>query len=142
MLKTCTKCNESKELGEFPLGKKYRDGHRPECKSCNAAYYRSYYAKNPDRYKEKSRNYAHYKRHRLTDEQYSSLLAKHDGLCHLCLEAPATHIDHDHNCCSGNRSCGKCVRGILCSSCNTALGLFKDNRDTIARIESYLAALT
>ena len=38
-------------------------------------------------------------------------------------------IDHDHNCCSGEMAhtgnqkiCGKCVRGVICSSCNKAEG--------------------
>src|SRR4029077_2130187 len=31
-------------------------------------------------------------------------------------------VDHDHNCCPGAHSCGKCIRGILCGTCNSALG--------------------
>lgn len=31
-------------------------------------------------------------------------------------------VDHDHACCNGGTSCGRCVRGILCSSCNMSLG--------------------
>jgi hypothetical protein len=32
------------------------------------------------------------------------------------------YIDHDHNCCKGHNSCGRCVRAVLCSSHNTAVG--------------------
>jgi hypothetical protein len=48
--------------------------------------------------------------------------AQHNG-CKLCGEPLVNFvIDHDHACCSGRRSCGKCVRGLLCVSCNAGLG--------------------
>jgi recombination endonuclease VII len=35
-------------------------------------------------------------------------------------------IDHDHACCPDEDfSCRKCVRGLPCLSCNTALGLIE-----------------
>jgi|11_taG_2_1085331.scaffolds.fasta_scaffold00036_19 hypothetical protein len=35
-------------------------------------------------------------------------------------------LDHDHTCCpTGGKSCGKCVRGVICQQCNTAEGYIK-----------------
>lgn len=37
------------------------------------------------------------------------------------------------------KSCGKCVRAILCSPCNTGLGLFKEDVDLLKRAAALLA---
>jgi hypothetical protein len=47
-------------------------------------------------------------------------------------------VDHDHACCPGERSCGKCVRAILCMNCNNALGCVRDNIEILRKMISYL----
>jgi hypothetical protein len=50
-------------------------------------------------------------------------------------------IDHDHACDAGHpikQGCDKCFRGILCSSCNGALGLVRDDVDRLLALASYL----
>jgi hypothetical protein len=35
-------------------------------------------------------------------------------------------VDHDHSCCPGRQTCGKCVRGLICRQCNTAFGVLTE----------------
>ena len=66
----------------------------------------------------------------LSLEQYNDLLKRQNNCCALCKlpfgnEAP--RVDHDHRCCPGKKSCGKCVRGLLHNNCNRVLGFLKDD---------------
>jgi Recombination endonuclease VII len=66
-------------------------------------------------------------RYGLTPEKFDRLLEVQGNSCGMCHGPFAAggpiFVDHDHACCPGGRaSCGKCVRGLLCLSCNTALG--------------------
>lgn len=47
-------------------------------------------------------------------------------------------VDHDHSCCPGGASCGECVRGLLCSNCNIAAGMLRDDPDTARAMVKYL----
>lgn len=49
-------------------------------------------------------------------------------------------VDHDHTCCPGINTCGACVRGVICSPCNTAIGSFADDPEVIERAAAYLRA--
>jgi hypothetical protein len=76
----------------------------------------------------------------LTVEQLDNLLAL--NACAACgSDAPGPRgwqVDHDHACCAGHGSCGSCVRGLLCMSCNTAIGLAGDDPDRLLAMATYI----
>ena len=79
-------------------------------------------------------------RFNLGPDKFLELMSK--DKCDICsreIDAFTSHIDHDHTCCESTRkSCGNCIRGVLCSQCNMALGLFKDSITTLMAAVSYL----
>lgn len=70
----------------------------------------------------------------ITAEQQEALFSMHDGMCHLCKERKAQHIDHDHN--TGQ------IRGALCPQCNSGLGMFGDTIEGLQRALNYLAGVS
>ena len=73
-------------------------------------------------------------------EQYDSMVAAQENKCAICIKVvDDLCVDHDHNCCPGSKSCGKCVRGLLCQTCNSGLGFFKDSSDMLKSADSYLS---
>lgn len=68
-------------------------------------------------------------------EQWDSILTNQGGKCAICRSPNPTtkqgwHTDHCHK-------TGK-VRGILCKSCNVALGEVKDRIDVVKNMLEYL----
>lgn len=68
-------------------------------------------------------------RYKLMTSDFKRLLeARH---CYGCDQTIPTsdqvHFDHDHGCCPGNNTCGRCLRGTLCRSCNITLGKYRDH---------------
>lgn len=70
-------------------------------------------------------------RYGLTQQGFDRIMAGQDYACGMCRnpfdDGAKICIDHDHACCpvppgTQTRCCGKCVRGLLCFRCNTALG--------------------
>lgn len=64
------------------------------------------------------------------------------GICSICErsdEFANMHIDHDHACCpAGGKTCGRCVRGLICRRCNMGIGLFGDSPMALERAAKYL----
>lgn len=85
--------------------------------------------------------------YKMTPEQWQALLNRQNDVCAICgnKETITTKgkllrlaIDHDHNCCSGDKTCGKCIRGLICSSCNNGIGRFKDNPALLRAAAEYI----
>lgn len=72
----------------------------------------------------------------LTPEDVESMYLQQKNLCKLCQtpldrsRSRATAIDHCHE-------TGK-VRGILCTSCNTSLGVFRESIPLLERVIDYI----
>ena len=137
MFKICSKCGEEKNIDLFAKGGKYADGRRSYCKKCHSSYVTGYIKDNPSKRSKQNPN-RKFKRHGLSEEQYNKLFNLYDGKCHACQDRDGNNIDHDHSCCPGPYSCGKCVRGVLCNQCNTSLGLMNDDVDKIKKLIQYI----
>lgn len=72
-------------------------------------------------------------RYGITPEELDSMLTKADNKCELCskvFSGREPHVDHNH-------TTGK-VRGLLCNSCNTGLGHFKEDPELLRKAISYI----
>jgi hypothetical protein len=81
----------------------------------------------------------------LTPEAYDALLKSQGGCCAICGSPDPRNggqlrwaVDHDHACCAGKKTCGRCVRALLCHPCNQGLGLFGDDPVRLRAAAAYL----
>jgi uncharacterized protein (DUF924 family) len=68
----------------------------------------------------------------MTPDEYAQRLAAQNGVCAVCegnRSTKALGVDHDHK--TG------LARGLLCSNCNSALGLMDDNATLIRKLAEY-----
>ncbi len=121
--KQCRSCKDWFPESEFTIVRRNSDGLAYYCRRCTR-----------DRHLKDT--------HNISSKQFEELASAQGGCCAICGDCDALlHVDHDHGCCPGKGSCGKCVRGLLCSSCNLGLGKLRDDvsrlRSAIAYLEKY-----
>jgi hypothetical protein len=133
MTKNCSKCNEEKELSEFNKSKNGKFQKRADCKICQR---KAAVIRNKITYDSKVKWKRTIKDNfNLTIEDYNNMFENQNGCCLICKRHQTDFkkrlaVDHCHE--SGK------IRGLLCSSCNTALGLFKDSVDSLTSAIEYL----
>lgn len=115
-MRTCIECKAEQPLEKFlPIkrGKyNYRDSRCDECRRIACI----------------CRNMA------ITRAEYDELEVASDGICFMCQRkfGPTVGMAVDHCHSTGH------LRSAICGSCNTGLGLFRDNPDALERAVAYL----
>lgn len=132
--KWCPSCNQFKSLLEYDYSKHSKLKVQTYCRVCLCDKKKDY--RTSSNYKRVRREWDLLSKYRLTWDMYLQILDSQGGKCPICAvpldskDARRAVVDHCH-------STGK-VRGVLCSSCNTSLGKFRDSVEILERAIQYL----
>jgi hypothetical protein len=161
-LRRCTKCGEWKIAisDNFAIATMQSpDGLIAQCKSCVRTIQQEHYGLDANFSQKKRQQASDYywigddqrrkdmrlrQTHNITLNRYFEILDEQGGKCRnpACgvfhTEDRYLNVDHDHACCPGSKSCGQCVRGLLCMACNSAAGFVGDDPELLLGLVSYL----
>lgn len=131
----CYSCR-AKEQNCIECGRQFT-GIRKKCNSCKSV---------------KGNELKRDNRYGFTPGEYDAMFILQQGLCAICHrpEKAITRsgrsyklvVDHDHGCCPGEKSCGKCVRGLICRNCNVLLGMAEDSIAVLRNAMNYILAFS
>jgi len=125
VIKTCSKCKQSKfDWCYYRKG----NGYQTWCKDCKRG---DYFTKKA-RYSKLDRRRYLKKKYGISEEVFNWMLKKQYNACAVCDKEAKLVIDHDH--------ATGVIRGLLCTKCNTALGLLGDDKESLFKMILYLGA--
>lgn len=129
--KWCMHCVPPKErlVADFYRRKASKDGLSNRCKECESRGHQSYYkrirTKSIHRKSKLRLNY------NISIAQWNKMYREQGGACGVCKRTGhKLVVDHNHK--TGM------PRELLCSSCNTGLGFFKEDVDLLQQAINYL----
>ena len=125
---TCTRGHDMSVYRKFhPNGDSY-------CSACKKIRYKKFCKEQPDRLARYNRVSKLRKAYGIDIKGYNAILDAQGGVCAICkcecLSGRHLAVDHDHE--TGD------VRGLLCSRCNTAIGLLRDDETLFTKAIEYL----
>jgi hypothetical protein len=123
--KECSKCWQIKTVDNFTNNKISPDSLSAWCKQCTNDRTKIWSKENKLHCRDATYSRKLKREYGLSIKDYDDLLTKQGGVCAICGtkngNANGIRLSVDHNHITNE------IRGLLCSSCNTALGLFKDS---------------
>ena len=138
--KRCSTCRQDLPHSEFQRNAVKPDGLQNNCKVCKKAATQKWAAKNAEHVAAHARSKHLNNTYGISPEEYAKRLAAQNGLCAICRQPESSthwkgkrmmlHIDHDH-------ATGE-VRGLLCHSCNTGIGLLQESPALLLAAHAYL----
>jgi len=80
---------------------------------------------------------------KIREIEYDIILKSQGNKCAICYRDRSEFsknfaVDHDHKCCPGKKSCGNCIRGLICFDCNIALGHLREDPKIVESALIYL----
>ena len=147
-MKICKVCQQEKSLEDFHkngLGRGGVQRYRNACRECEIKKdLIDYYANHEERKRRASerrkrpdsiewhRNYRLKTRFGITIEQYKIMADKQGWKCAICDQKTEEwlHVDHCH--------ASSKIRELLCRSCNTAIGMLKEDVSLLKKATAYL----
>lgn len=126
-LVVCTTCKQPKPRDRYHVSKTKLNGLQSRCKDCKSEH-------GSDYKKRGGRSWYLRSTYGITPQTYAEMLFLQGGVCKICSGVNPSGkelcVDHDHK--TG------AVRGLLCSNCNTAIGLLREDPELLARAAEYL----
>ena len=144
-MKICKVCGESKSKKEYHKASTNSDGLRTTCNECRSILQKSKrndvtrdcerksYRKHKDKNNERSFIFNVKSRYGISIEEYDKAMET-SNVCEHCGSTNTLCYDHDH---SGTHDI-RAFRGVLCRTCNSALGQLGDTFEDIERMYKYL----
>lgn len=142
--KTCFRCKGIKSTKDFPKDNSKKDSLSIYCSTCirsinkarrsDTTYNAKRRAESP-RYARQNRAWRLRTKYGISIEDFEQMFESQGKVCALCKSDKSDSnqfvMDHCH-------ATGR-IRGILCSYCNRALGMFKDSVDILNKAIVYLS---
>lgn len=130
--KQCNDCAEILPIASFSQSVKGLP--MSVCRDCQATRVRVRRAANPEKADRISLRSCLRRKFGMTLEHWDALMLEQGGRCAICRKPPREGkrltVDHCHD--TG------AIRGLLCGSCNTGLGMFGDDPDRLEMALGYL----